>query len=151
MRRARCPYFTKFRALDMLGLNDRHIATHRPEDLGLGVVAHELGDGEYVLSRKPDLVVFHLPHGYERAWWRSGKEMERTSEFKRFYQFVRYETLRPRRVGRVWVRREDSRVGIVRRDSTVTIPGYLFSAYKGSVATLDGQGRAGWFCHGNQP
>ena len=50
------PYFSRLKTIDMLGLNDLHIA-HRPiADLGKGRAGHEKGDGVYVLSRRPDYV-----------------------------------------------------------------------------------------------
>jgi arabinofuranosyltransferase len=50
------PYFSRLKTIDMLGLNDLHIA-HRPiTDLGKGSPGHEKGDGVYVLSRRPDYV-----------------------------------------------------------------------------------------------
>jgi arabinofuranosyltransferase len=45
--------------LDMLGLNDRHIAQAPGKQLGLP--AHESHDGGYVLSREPDLIVPGFP------------------------------------------------------------------------------------------
>ncbi len=51
------PYYSERRAIDMLGLNDEHIA-HKPIDvMGYGKAGHEKGDGAYVLSRKPDLIL----------------------------------------------------------------------------------------------
>jgi arabinofuranosyltransferase len=50
------PYFSRMKTIDMLGLNDLHIA-HRPiADLGKGSPGHEKGDGVYVLSRRPDYI-----------------------------------------------------------------------------------------------
>jgi hypothetical protein len=50
------PYFSRLKTIDMLGLNDLHIA-HRPiADLGKGRPGHEKGDGVYVLSRRPDYI-----------------------------------------------------------------------------------------------
>ncbi|HUN81878.1 MAG TPA: hypothetical protein VMV81_10255, partial [Phycisphaerae bacterium] len=46
------PYFTGFRSIDMMGLNDYHIAHNRPADFGRGRLGHELGDGKYVLDQK---------------------------------------------------------------------------------------------------
>ncbi|MFW2387775.1 MAG: hypothetical protein ACN4G0_05535, partial [Polyangiales bacterium] len=51
------PFYSELRSLDMLGLNDSHIARHRSETFGTGIQGHELGDGAYVLSREPDLIV----------------------------------------------------------------------------------------------
>jgi hypothetical protein len=54
------PYLSGLRTLDMLGLNDEHIA-HRQMTLGLGVSGHEKHDATYVLSRKPDIILLGLP------------------------------------------------------------------------------------------
>lgn len=52
------PYETpQMRYLDMLGLNNRHIA-HRAMPLGTGqYVGHYKGDGAYVLERAPDYII----------------------------------------------------------------------------------------------
>src|SRR5678810_595541 len=50
------PYWTGFRAVDMLGLNDLYLTHHLPERFGHGAMGHEIGDGAYVMSRRPDLV-----------------------------------------------------------------------------------------------
>jgi arabinofuranosyltransferase len=51
------PYYSERRAIDMLGLNDEHIA-HKPiDEMGHGKAGHEKGDGAYVLSRRPDLIL----------------------------------------------------------------------------------------------
>src|SRR5690606_32238700 len=49
------PYYSKLPCLDMLGLNDRHIARQRPEQVG--DLAHDHADGGYVLDRAPDLMI----------------------------------------------------------------------------------------------
>jgi arabinofuranosyltransferase len=51
------PYVSKLRAIDMLGLNDVTIAHRVMPDLGSGLPGHEKFDVEYVLSRKPDIVI----------------------------------------------------------------------------------------------
>jgi arabinofuranosyltransferase len=54
------PYFSKLPALDMHGLNDAHLARNRPDDFGYGYMGHELMDPEYVVSRAPEIVIFHI-------------------------------------------------------------------------------------------
>lgn len=49
------PYYSQLPAIDMLGLNDRHIA-HSDIDLGAGFAGHEKFDSAYVLGRDPDLI-----------------------------------------------------------------------------------------------
>jgi hypothetical protein len=52
-------YGSRLRMVDMLGLNDRHIA-RAPHKL-LGIPGHESHDGVYVLDRQPDLVFLGMP------------------------------------------------------------------------------------------
>jgi arabinofuranosyltransferase len=53
----RIPYYSGRRTLDILGLTDLHIA-HLEVRLGDGLPGHEKSDPEYVLSKKPDYIVF---------------------------------------------------------------------------------------------
>lgn len=50
-------YHMNLRVIDMLGLNDVHIAHVQGEPLGAGRAGHEKGDGKYVLSRSPDYIL----------------------------------------------------------------------------------------------
>lgn len=49
------PYYSRLPTIDMLGVNDRHIA-HRDIPLGYGAAGHEKEDAGYVISRKPELI-----------------------------------------------------------------------------------------------
>ena len=51
------PYFSGLRAIDMLGLNDAHIARREMPWLGSGQAGHEKYDVDYVLARRPRYVV----------------------------------------------------------------------------------------------
>jgi hypothetical protein len=52
------PFHTHLRTLDTLGLTDEHIA-HGPQlSDELNVQGHRKGDGSYVLSREPDMIIF---------------------------------------------------------------------------------------------
>lgn len=142
------PYYSRLPAIDMLGLNDHHIARQRPRGFGKGWMGHELGDGRYVLGKKPDLVLFALPHGSEKALFRSGKQMEADRRFREQYRLLRFEAPRPGAPARaawlrslLWTRVESERIGVRREDRRVTIPGYLFAAPKGAAARLDEEKR----------
>jgi len=50
-------YYMNLRVIDMLGLNDIHIAHMETSDQGRNRAGHEKGDGEYVLSRSPDYIL----------------------------------------------------------------------------------------------
>jgi hypothetical protein len=136
------PYFSGLPALDMLGLNDRMLAWHAPGDLGGGWIGHEAGDGDYVLERRPDLVVFCSPAGGGRPCFRSGKELVREPGFRALYHLVAFETAPPGRFRtRIWVRRESGTIGIRRTAVTVRVPGFLFATHRRSAAVLGPDGR----------
>jgi hypothetical protein len=52
------PFRSGWRTVDMLGLVDLHIS-HLDVELGQGIAGHEKYDGSYILSRQPDVVLFH--------------------------------------------------------------------------------------------
>jgi len=140
------PYYSKLPALDMLGLNDRYLALHPPEDLGHGRVGHELGDGQYFLTRQPDLVVFCGTSGRAEACSRGGKEMQRDPRFERDYRLVYFKGTEPVRMkGAVWVLAQSPKVGVAIRDDgrEIFVPAHLFSDGEGAIAGLDEEGRIG--------
>ncbi len=49
------PYYTNFYTIDMLGLNDKHIARQGAKEGTL--VGHSKFDSEYVLSKEPDIIL----------------------------------------------------------------------------------------------
>jgi arabinofuranosyltransferase len=139
------PFFSKLPALDLLGLNDRFLATHPPPDFGRGWLGHELGNGEYVLGRKPDLVLLGgprgpVPLGSEQGCFRSGEEMVAAPGFKTDYAKVIFETPPPRSLqGMIWVRRY-GRVGLREDPGRIAVPGLLFSANPETVVRADRDG-----------
>lgn len=50
------PYESRLQTIDMLGLNDEHIA-HRKLELGKFPAGHEKYDSEYVLDQRPDIII----------------------------------------------------------------------------------------------
>jgi arabinofuranosyltransferase len=52
------PYESRLQSIDMLGLNDEHIA-HRQIALGAFPAGHEKYDSDYVLNRRPDIIVLN--------------------------------------------------------------------------------------------
>jgi arabinofuranosyltransferase len=136
------PYWSELPTLDMLGLNDHYLPRHPPPSFGRGPIAHELGDGRYVLDRRPDLVIFLLPTGAEHGYFLSGKQMQRDPRFFRDYTLVRFEGREPYRVvSQIWVRRFSERIGIRRDEQRITIPGFLLNGRRESIARLDEAGR----------
>ncbi len=92
------PYFApQYRYLDMLGLLDKHIArrmfvTDEEKQLAASRPAgHQKGDGIYVLSRKPDYIIFSSSAwGTETPLYASDIEMAQSPEFKKHY--IKIET-----------------------------------------------------------
>jgi arabinofuranosyltransferase len=139
------PYWAELDAIDMLGLNDHYLAHHPPPDLGNGALAHEHGDGAYLMARAPDLIVFDLG-GPPR--FRTGTELLRDRRFTRGYQKVDFETRRPtKHAGYFYVKRDSARIGIRKTDQGLWIPGFLMRGGQPAVAdgsgTLVGRVRAG--------
>lgn len=55
----RVPYYSGLRTIDMLGITDAHIA-HAPGPFTEGLIGHRRHDSDYILSRKPDLVILEM-------------------------------------------------------------------------------------------
>ncbi len=80
------PYFSGLPTIDMLGLNDSHIAHTEAPAMGRGKAGHEKADGAYVFSRRPDLVLFGAARGKARPGFRSDRELFRQPGFKTAYR-----------------------------------------------------------------
>jgi len=83
------PYYSCLRTIDMLGMNDLHIA-HLPTVMGKGRAGHEKADGNYVLSRKPDYIQFCSSWGSYEPFFRGDSEVFASAEFRAHYQFRHY-------------------------------------------------------------
>lgn len=82
------PYFARLPVIDMLGLTDAHIA-RAPADRRQWI-GHEKGDGAYVLSRRPDIVILGGPEGSATPWNFPGdREIAASPEFQRDYALRR--------------------------------------------------------------
>lgn len=85
------PYFSRLPCLDMLGLCDRTIArTPYPAEAAF-IAGHSRANAPYVLSRRPDLVMFGLPPGAPMPQWLGGRQMEADPEFLANYRLVLFD------------------------------------------------------------
>lgn len=131
------PFASKLPCLDMLGLNDRTIATTEPPADHRFVPGHHRANGAYVLSRRPDLVMFSLPPGSPQPQWLGGKQLEALQEFRDLYRVLLFATgPMPLGDGRtedlritVWGRLE-GRIGVTRDDTTVRVPGFWLGSFR---------------------
>lgn len=80
------PYYSGLRTIDMLGLNDAHIAHRDVEALGRSWVGHEKADGAYVLERRPDYVMFGSSLGSLQPAFRSDRELDALPLFHQLYE-----------------------------------------------------------------
>jgi hypothetical protein len=85
------PYYApQHRYIDMLGLNDRHIAKRIITKIELrrqNASGHLKGDGNYVLSMAPDFIIVGPAHGTDISdpWFLSDLEMSRAPRFAQKY------------------------------------------------------------------
>lgn len=86
------PYFAEnYRYIDMLGLNDAHIAKRPIEKIELNwqnKPGHLKGDGAYIMYRQPDFIIAGPAHGteVEKPWFLSDLELSRIPKFKIDYE-----------------------------------------------------------------
>ena len=100
---------------------------------------HELGDGQYTLRRKPNLVICHLFHRAVRARCGvGGSRWMKLPDFARHYQIVRFDVGDPSGdPALLSVRREDSRIGIKRMATEIRYPDFCLRAANSAHAGLD--------------
>lgn len=104
------PYWTRFRSLDMLGLNDAWLPRHPPSGYGRENIGHDLGDPDYVMRMQPDIVAFNSGLGTDKPRWVAGRALVRRKDFLSRYQLVRF------RVGEIvapiYIRRDGGPLGV---------------------------------------
>jgi arabinofuranosyltransferase len=133
------PYWSGFPSLDMIGLNDHHIARRRPPNMGRGLIGHEMGDGAYVLDRRPDIIVFGIGI---RPVFRTGEELSRMPQFHEWYAPVRVSASFLADGALVYFDRHSSRVGVRETEGTVTVPGFFLTG-EATIAVLDEHNQLG--------
>lgn len=84
------PYHSGQPTIDMLGLNDEHIAHHGKRDRSLRV-GHQAGDGAYVLSRSPGVILFGRGGTQEASRFISDREIWQSAEFRDNYRATRID------------------------------------------------------------
>lgn len=77
-------YYSELPTIDMLGINDYHIARHGHRDASVPI-GHQVGDGAYVLSRRPDYVLLTRTRAFGFIPV-TDRELMRSHEFRRCYR-----------------------------------------------------------------
>lgn len=98
------PYFSGLPAIDMLGLNDAHIAHRDMPRMGRRKAGHEKADGAYVLSRDPEVILFGAARGRKDPFFVSDRELWNLPEFHERYVLETHALPTGRRVV-LWRRR----------------------------------------------
>ena len=121
------PYWSAYPVIDMLGLNDYHIARTEPS-ADIKYVGHQFGDGDYIYNKRPDIINFCFPKGFFHPCWKSGQELWQMASFHDNYVPVRISGDKPYFVeGIQWFYKWSSITGIRRDDNNWQIPAYFFS------------------------
>jgi len=96
------PYYSQLPTIDMLGLNNVEIAHNGKRDYSLWY-AHQAGDGAYVLSQKPDIIIFSgVNLSAEPGAFISDREIWASAQFKNEYEKVEWQG-----IGFVYIRRSN--------------------------------------------
>lgn len=136
------PYWSRLPALDPLGLTDKHIARRKLRPGQLGMHGHEAGDTRYVLDRAPDLFVLCAPRGGEAPCLPQERDLVEDPRFQADYLVRWMQGDEPARVTSGPAVRVDSpKLGVVRTESALSLPGWLWADDPQRPATLDGAGR----------
>lgn len=80
------PYYAERPALDMLGLTDPVIARRPIYIVSEGWAGHRRGWGEYVLSRRPKVILFYNAAGSREPFYMGDHELADNPLFRFFYQ-----------------------------------------------------------------
>jgi arabinofuranosyltransferase len=133
------PYYTRFRAVDMLGLTDRYLPRHPPPGWGAHGLGHDLGDGDYILNRKPDIVAFRSGFGGEPRFV-SGNQMAAHPDWPDHYRRSVFQARHPGRVvtGTYYIRVIDGPLAPFRSDDRILIPAYILGTDEHPVRLRDG-------------
>jgi hypothetical protein len=84
------PYYSGFKTIDMLGLNDAHIAHSEIANFGAGSPGHEKGDGNYVLSLAPDIIEFRWSNGGSEPEYLGDRQIDENPSFHQNYRYLRF-------------------------------------------------------------
>lgn len=84
------PYASGMDCIDMLGLCTREIAMTPPPPGMQFAPGHHRANGAFVLSRRPDIVIFGTPPGSLLPWFQGGRQMMAMPEFRDEYRMVMF-------------------------------------------------------------
>lgn len=117
------PYKSRLPTIDMLGLTDAAIAHHPTYVVSAGYAGHRRGWGDYVLSRRPRVVLWYNSAGSDEPLYLGDRELADNAFFRFFYQLHR-------------VQLPDSRPSAPRASGSAGAPGPVLTRFFGSPLAL---------------
>lgn len=119
------PFVVPWQVLDLLGLNDRHIALNPPAYAGHGWIGHDFGDPDYVMRRRPDILVLE-ESDFTQPFFYIDKMLLGRADFQEDYQLVHFFISAPwEHVATIWLSRSSKILGIQQLANEVRIPAYF--------------------------
>lgn len=85
------PYYSELKTIDMLGLNNEYLAHHGDRDRSMAY-GHQVGDGEWVLEQKPDVILLGGAGSKKGDRFFGDAVIERSPEFVRNYNATKLPT-----------------------------------------------------------
>jgi hypothetical protein len=80
------PFFAELPTIDMLGLTDAEIASRPIYIVSTGWAGHRKGWGEYVLSRRPRVILWYNSAGSREPFYLGDHELAESALFRFFYR-----------------------------------------------------------------
>lgn len=117
------PYASELPTVDMLGLNDYYTPRHPPKNFGTGMLAHELGDANYVLGRNPDIIIYHMG---AVPRFNVGDQMKSNPVFMNNYVEVLARQSNDEHI--LYFNKYGKSAGIRKQGNKIVIPAYLISS-----------------------
>ncbi|MEA1849293.1 hypothetical protein U9K52_10245 [Chryseobacterium sp. MHB01] len=119
------PYASELPTVDMLGLNDYYTPRHPPKNFGTGMLAHELGDANYVLGRNPDIIIYHMG---AVPRFNVGDQMKNNPVFINNYVEVLARQNQDEHI--LYFNKYGKSAGIIKEKNILIIPAYLITSVK---------------------
>lgn len=82
------PYYSGLPSIDMYGLNDAVISRTKVKNIGTRPAGHEKANGQYVLSLKPDIILFGCCYGQEKPDFITDFQVYAFPDFGLNYQYI---------------------------------------------------------------
>lgn len=121
------PYWSDLPVVDSLGLNDYYIPRYSERNILDRRIGHGFGDGYYILSKFPDIIIFCGPWGSVGPCFTSEMQIFETQEFKKNYipAIFKINTKNKKINSIMWINKNSQKIGIIRNENYIQIPAYL--------------------------